>query len=125
MGKFGEIPYELEIGANQAIRRNSANTAWEVFTPSAGGGGVWGAITGTLSDQTDLINVLGGKSDVSHTHSQADISGLSTDLANKQATLVSGTNIKTINGSSILGSGDLVISGSGLAQYQVRRILRR
>ena len=29
----------------------------------------------------------------------------------RQATLVSGTNIKTINGNSILGSGDLVISG--------------
>jgi hypothetical protein len=34
-------------------------------------------------------------------------------LAAKQATLVSGTNIKTINGSSILGSDDLVISGGG------------
>jgi hypothetical protein len=34
------------------------------------------------------------------------------DLANgKQAKLVSGTNIKTINGESILGSGDIVISG--------------
>ena len=31
----------------------------------------------------------------------------------KQDALVSGTNIKTINGSSILGSGDLVISGGG------------
>lgn len=30
----------------------------------------------------------------------------------KQATLVSGTNIKTINGSSVLGSGDLVVSGT-------------
>jgi hypothetical protein len=29
----------------------------------------------------------------------------------KQDTLVSGTNIKTINGSSVLGSGDLVVSG--------------
>lgn len=29
----------------------------------------------------------------------------------KQVTLVSGTNIKTINGSSILGSGDIAISG--------------
>lgn len=36
------------------------------------------------------------------------------DLANgKQAALVSGTNIKTINGNSILGSGDLAISGGG------------
>ena len=33
--------------------------------------------------------------------------------ASKQDTLVSGTNIKTINGSSILGSGDLVVSGGG------------
>lgn len=32
-------------------------------------------------------------------------------LENKQDTLVSGTNIKTINGASILGSGDLTIEG--------------
>ena len=31
----------------------------------------------------------------------------------KQATLVSGTNIKTINGTSLLGSGDITISGGG------------
>lgn len=30
-----------------------------------------------------------------------------------QPTLVSGTNIKTINGSSVLGSGDLVVGGGG------------
>lgn len=30
----------------------------------------------------------------------------------RQATLVSGTNIKTVNGNSILGSGDLVVGGS-------------
>ena len=34
-------------------------------------------------------------------------------LASKQDTLVSGSNIKTINGSSIVGSGNLVISGGG------------
>ncbi len=31
----------------------------------------------------------------------------------KQATLVSATNIKTINGVSVLGSGDLVVAGTG------------
>lgn len=36
-----------------------------------------------------------------------------TALNAKQATLVSATNIKTINGNSILGSGDLTISGGG------------
>lgn len=33
------------------------------------------------------------------------------DLLDKQETLVSGNNIKTINGTSILGSGDITISG--------------
>lgn len=52
----------------------------------------WGNITGTLSSQTDLNNALGGK----------------------QATLVSGTNIKTINSTSILGSGDLEVLAESL-----------
>ena len=34
-----------------------------------------------------------------------------------QATLVSGTNIKTVNGSSILGSGDLTISGGSTTTW--------
>lgn len=34
----------------------------------------------------------------------------------KQDTLVSGTNIKTINGSTVLGSGDLVVSGGHTIQ---------
>lgn len=34
-------------------------------------------------------------------------------LSTKQAILVSGQNIKTINGSSLLGSGDISISGGG------------
>ena len=55
-----------------------------------GGGASWGDITGTLSDQTDLQTALDGKQD----------------------TLVSATNIKTINGSSVLGSGNLVVSGA-------------
>lgn len=33
-------------------------------------------------------------------------------LATKQPTLVSGTNIKTVNGASLLGSGDITISSS-------------
>lgn len=37
----------------------------------------------------------------------------SLSTAGIQPTLVSGTNIKTINGSSVLGSGDLVVGGGG------------
>ena len=36
-----------------------------------------------------------------------------TQLNSKQDTLVSGTNIKTINGNNILGEGDITVSGGG------------
>lgn len=48
----------------------------------------------------------------------ADVTGLQAALDAKQATLVSGSNIKTVNGESVLGSGDLVIQGFTLAQAQ-------
>ena len=38
---------------------------------------------------------------------------VNTQLSSKQDTLVSGTNIKTINGQSLLGSGNISISGGG------------
>jgi hypothetical protein len=40
-----------------------------------------------------------------------------TNLSNKQEKLVSGTSIKTINGQSLLGSGNINISGGGLESY--------
>lgn len=42
----------------------------------------------------------------------SDVSGLTTALSNKQATLVNQTNIKSINGNSLLGSGDLTVASS-------------
>lgn len=39
------------------------------------------------------------------------VKGNDTRLSGNQPTLVSGTNIKTINGNSLLGSGDITISG--------------
>ena len=44
---------------------------------------------------------------------QIDTSSFATkeELATKQDTLVSGANIKTVNGESLLGSGDIVIQG--------------
>ncbi|MDZ7876068.1 MAG: hypothetical protein U5L45_00275 [Saprospiraceae bacterium] len=44
---------------------------------------------------------------------KAALQALETATETKQATLLSGTNIKTINGISLLGSGDVVIGGSG------------
>lgn len=51
-------------------------------------------------------------------HQAADISALETDMRGKQATLVSGENIKTINSESILGTGDIQINGVSEEQAQ-------
>ena len=74
------------------------------------------ATGGTAADVnpagTSIAASLAGKANSTHTHAEADVTNLTTDLGNKQATLVSGTNIKTINGSTVLGSGDLIVTGS-------------
>jgi len=121
-------------------------------SPSGGSGGVWGGITGTLSSQTDLQSALDAKQDdlVSGTNiktlegqsllgsgnidlTKSDVglgnvdntsdankpvsTAQATAIAAKQDTLVSGTNIKTLEGQSLLGAGniDLTKSDVGLS----------
>ena len=48
-----------------------------------------------------------------------DIENVETAVADKQDTLVSGTNIKTVNGNSLLGSGNIEIIGSGTIDAQM------
>lgn len=60
------------------------------------------------------INGGGGSADLTGylTKDEASTTYASkTDLQGKQDTLVSGTNIKTVNGQSLLGSGDITIEG--------------
>jgi hypothetical protein len=80
-------------------------------------GAEWGDITGALSTQTDLQTALDAKQDdlVSGTNIKTinSTSLLGSGDVAVQPTLVSGTNIKTINGNSVLGSGNLAISGGG------------
>lgn len=45
------------------------------------------------------------------------VAPVSTEVGGKQDTLVSGTNIKTVNGQSLLGSGDIVVSGGGNSYF--------
>jgi predicted heme/steroid binding protein len=37
---------------------------------------VWGSISGTLSNQTDLVSALSGKSDTGHTHAYSSLTGI-------------------------------------------------
>lgn len=72
----------------------------------------------TQAEVLNLVADLAGKQPVGSyaTAAQgalADTAVQPAALATKQDTLVSATNIKTINGASILGAGDLVVSGGG------------
>ena len=67
------------------LHTNASTGSLEWSEVQQGHDAIWGSITGTLSNQTDLQNALNAKQD----------------------TLVSGSNIKTINGNSILGSGNI------------------
>ena len=106
---------------------------WTGWVPSAGGvtsvNGQTGAVTLSIPTKTsDLTNDSGFVTDagvtsfngstgaVTYTAPVTSVNG-STGAVTVQPTLVSGTNIKTVNGNSLLGSGDLTISGGSGVTY--------
>ena len=60
---------------------------------------------GVISAADSVLSALGKL--------QKQITDAVTAIGGKQDTLVSGTNLRTVNGSSLLGSGDLAVSGGG------------
>lgn len=68
--------------------------------------------TGTYSKPSGGIPKTDLASDIQTSLGKADTALQShQDISGKQDTLISGMNIKTVNGESILGSGDITISG--------------
>ena len=87
VGYQGRKKYASENATNTIVTGNGGNVLYTII-----GGG---ESTGTTID--------------AYTKAETDAS-----LADKQDVLVSGNNIKTINGESILGGGDISIQGSNL-----------
>ena len=75
----------------------------------------------TLAELTDIVSYDLATNNVSVAGVKVIADAAAVDsvmtaaLAAKQATLVSGTNLKTINGVSLLGGGDLAVSGGASA----------
>ena len=64
--------------------------------------------------KTETNTLLGGKADTATTYTKTETdNAITAATSTKQDTLVSGTNIKTINNESLLGSGNIVIQGGG------------
>ena len=73
----------------------------------------WDDIQG--KPQFAVVATSGNYNDLTNKPTIPDVSDLATkqEIAGKQDTLVSGTNIKTINGNSVLGAGDITIQAGG------------
>jgi len=88
-----------------------AKTFSSISIPSFGTGELVAANTGGLLGSLSIDDGYPSVSEIAYVTGVT--SSIQTQLNAKQATLVSATNIKTINGTTILGSGDLVVSGGG------------
>lgn len=81
-------------------------------------GGSGGGAVDSVAGKTGVVTLVKGDVGLGNVDNTSDAnkpvsSATQTALNAKQATLVSNTNIKTVNGQSLLGAGDIVISGSG------------
>lgn len=98
-------PTDLAYTASAVGGTLTSSTGSDTVIPLAGG---VNAGLMTAAEKTKLANISG-----SNTGDQ--------DLSGKQDVLVSASNIKTINGTSLLGSGDVTISsGAGGSAAQVQ-----
>lgn len=66
------------------------------------------------SGATEISTALASKADTATTYTKSEVdNAITAATSTKQDQLVSGTNIKTINNESILGSGNITIEGGG------------
>ena len=131
---FSQAVNNIKISGSAVTKDNVIEQFATIgYSQSGGGGGEAGAVTSvngqtgevvltasslnayTKTQTDDLIN--GVRTIANDANNKADavtsrVQNVETSLGNKQDTLVSGVNIKTVNGQSIVGEGDVVIEGT-------------
>ena len=100
------------------------NTTW--VDPNTGNVDSVNSQTGIVVLDTDDIGDTAtarytNDTDISRLANTSGFNGGDQDLSGKQDLLVSGTNIKTVNGSSVLGTGDITISGGSSLIIDTKR----
>jgi hypothetical protein len=80
----------LPLSIGSSLQGNILGVRFEDLKSQLSSVSEWGTIIGNINDQTDLMTLINGK----------------------QALLVSGSNIKTINSNSLLGSGNISVEPS-------------
>lgn len=109
-GKVGEVTADKNlVGLGNVDNTSDADKPVSTATQTALNGKSNTGHAHTIADVTGLQTALDGKASAVHSHVISDVTGLQTALDGKQSTLVSGTNIKTVGGVSLLGSGNIEI----------------
>ena len=116
---FSGLINNITINGEAVTKDNIINKFDAVSNSSTGGGGgSVDAYTKTESDakyatkdELTAVETIANDADTKADAATSRVEGVETALNNKQDTLVSGTNIKTINNQSILGEGNIEISG--------------
>ena len=130
---FSQIVDNIKIAGSAVTKDNVIEQFATIGYSQSGGGGETGAVTSvngqtgevvltasslnayTKTQTDELVN--GVRTIANDANSKADavtsrVQNVETSLEDKQDTLVSGVNIKTVNGQSIVGEGDVVIEGT-------------
>lgn len=115
--------------AGQSIRINAGGTAWEAFTPSTNSGTVTtvsvtsaNGFAGTVANATSTPAITLSTSVTGVLKGNGTAISAATAGTDYQAPLVSGTNIKTVNSTSLLGSGDVAVQETLVSGTNIKTV---
>lgn len=119
MTKFLNISTDNTLGGNSPSNEVVPSQKAIKEYVDTHGGGVWGSITGTLSDQTDLANALSGKYDASNPNGYTSNVGTVTSVnntspdgnGNVSLTIPDISNLADKDLSNLSSNGKLVVDG--------------
>jgi hypothetical protein len=115
----GNYKYFFPNGLDLVL--NPGEIAEFLLRTTAGNNGFWDyiGIAGGTTDISGKVDKVAGKSLILDTEITRLAGVTNQDISGKQDTLVSGTNIRTVNGQTLLGSTDLVISAGAADPAQI------
>ena len=105
------IIYETVAGDVVTVEVTNVTPVVGGGSPAPGGGS--GDVVGTGPTAVGELAAFSGTDGKSIRGAGTSVVALTNQIAQRQAQLVSGVNLRTINGQSLLASGDLVVSGGG------------
>lgn len=114
---FSQLVDDIQIAGSPVTKDTVIDQFALIGFTSGGGGGEGGAVS-SVNGQTGDVIITPASLNV-YTRAEVDAAinaetaAREQAVASKQDTLVSGTNIKTVNGQSLLGNGNIEIQGGG------------